>query len=101
MVAVSEAAPARTGRAPVPPVLVVGLTVAATGGPLALAALYVPGVLGDAKGSAGLVAFLGVALFVPAMVVWLSYSRRVVGPGGLSAFVESAAGRPVALVQAG
>jgi hypothetical protein len=101
MVAVSEVAPARTGRAPVPPVLFVGLTVAATGGPLALAALYVPGLLGDAKSSAGLVAFLGVALFVPAIVVWLSYSRHVVGPGGLTSFVESAVGRPVALVQAG
>jgi amino acid transporter len=34
-------------------------------------------------------------------MVWLGYSRRVVTPGGLYGFVEAAAGRRVALVQAG
>ncbi len=77
------------------------LTVAATGGPLALAALYVPGLLGDARGSAGLVAVLGVLFFVPPLVVWLRFSGRIAGPGGLYSFVEAGAGRTVARVQAG
>jgi amino acid transporter len=92
----AEAEPARISL-----VLFVGLTVAATGGPLALAALYVPSVLGDAQRSAGLVAVLGAVLFIPAMLVWLRYSESVVTDGGLYAFVEAAAGRRVAAVQAG
>jgi amino acid transporter len=32
------------------------------------------------------------------LVLWLVYSRRVVSPGGLTAFVEAAAGRQAALV---
>jgi len=101
MVAVDTPTPSRTGWAPVSPLLFTGLTVAATGGPLALAALYVPGVLTDTSGSAGLVVGLGVLLFLPPLLVWLRYSRRVVGPAGLTGFVEAAAGRRVALVQAG
>lgn len=77
-----------------------GLTVAATGGPLALAALNVPNLLGDAYRSAGLVAIIGTAMFLPALAVWLLYSRRIASAGGLYAFVESAVGRPVAMVQA-
>src|ERR1700675_3326080 len=78
------------------------LTVTATGGPLALAVLYVPGVLGDgARGSAAVVAVLGVALFVPPLLVWLRYSRHVRGPGGLMAFVAAGVGTRVAQVQAG
>jgi hypothetical protein len=72
--------------------------------PLALAAVYVPGIPGEASASAALVALVALlagALFVPALVVWVGYSRQVVGPGGLYAFVEAAAGRRVAQVQAG
>ena len=91
----------RVEQRPVSTWLFVWLTVAATGGPLALGALYVPGVLGAASGSAGVIAVLGVALFVPPILVWLGYSRQIVGPGGLYAFVEAGAGRTVARVQAG
>jgi amino acid transporter len=101
MATVRESADVRTDEAPISRLLFLGLTVAATGGPLALAAVYVPGVLGDAAGSAGLVALLAAAAFVPALLVWLGYSRQIAGPGGLYAFVEAAAGRRVALAQAG
>ena len=78
------------------------LTVTATGGPLALAVLYVPGVLGEeTRGSAGVVAVLGAALFVPPLLVWLRYSRVVRGPGGLTAFVAAGVGTGIARVQAG
>lgn len=91
----------RTDRAPLTTALILGLTVTATGGPLALAALNVPNLLGDAYRSTGLVAVLGAVLFLPSLVVWLRYSARIVAAGGLYAFVEVAVGRPVALVQAG
>ncbi len=65
-----------------------------------LVAVYLPGVLGDARGSAGRVALLGIAMFVPVIVVWRSYSADVVGPGGLYAFVRAGAGKYVAWLQA-
>ena len=95
-----ESAVTHADRAPVSTALFVGLTITATGGPLALAALNVPNLLGDAYRSAGLVAILGAALFVPALVVWLRYSQQIASSGGLYAFVAVAAGRRVALVQA-
>ncbi|HEY7857894.1 MAG TPA: hypothetical protein VIC82_05290 [Candidatus Nanopelagicales bacterium] len=90
----------RADRGPLTTALFVGLTVTATGGPLALAALNVPNLLGDAYRSAGLVAVLGALLFLPALVVWLRYSAQIVAAGGLYSFVEAAVGRPVALLQA-
>jgi hypothetical protein len=42
---------------------------------------------------------LGSAVFVAPLGIWLAYSRRITSPGGLTAFVEAAAGRRVALVQ--
>ncbi len=41
-----------------------------------------------------------VLVFGAALTIWLRYSREVAGPGGLFAYVEAAAGRPVALAQA-
>ena len=81
-----------------PPLLFVGFAIASIGGPLALAN-FLPGVAGDeAIGSAGLVVALAVAVFAAPLTLWLVYSRRVVSPGGLTAFVDAAAGRPAALV---
>ena len=100
MTTLRESPAAGTDAAPMSRGLFVGLTVAATGGPLALAALYLPGVLGDTSQSAGLVTVLAAAMFVPTLAVWLAYSRTIVGAGGLYAFVEAAAGRRVAQVQA-
>ncbi len=78
-----------------------GVTVASLGGPLALAALYAPGIIEDTTPSAGLVAVAGALVFLLPLVVWLRYSRQINSRGGLFSFVEAAAGRRVALVQAG
>jgi hypothetical protein len=77
-----------------------GVAIASFGGPLALAALIAPGLLSDAAGSAGLAAVSAAVVFAVPLWIWLSYSRHVNGPGGLFAFVEAAAGRPIAYLQA-
>lgn len=82
------------------PVTFVAVAVAALGGPLALAALYAPGVVADVTGSAGLVVLAGTAAFVLPLWIWLRYARTVAGPAGLAGFVEHAAGRRTAVVQA-
>lgn len=81
-----------------PPALFLGFAVASIGGPLALAVIYVPGAA-DMR-SAGLVTLLGAALYAAPLLVWLRFSRDIVSPAGLAGFVEAAAGRPLALVQA-
>jgi hypothetical protein len=82
----------------VPPLLFVGFAIASIGGPLALAN-FLPGTAGDdGISSAGLVVLLALAVFAAPLALWLVYSRRVVSPGGLTAFVEAAAGRRAALV---
>ena len=78
------------------PWLFTGFAVASVGGPLALLTLF-PSTAGDGIESAGLVVVLGLALFVFPLGIWLSYSGRVVTAGGLTAFVDAAAGRRVAL----
>jgi amino acid transporter len=78
-----------------------GLAVTSFGGPLALAALIAPGVVADATASAGLAMAAAAALFAFPLLIWLRYARRVNGPGGLYSFVEAAAGRRIARVQAG
>ena len=78
----------------------VALAIVSTGGPLALAALYAPSVVDDVAGSAGLVGVLGAAVFALPLMIWLRYARDIQSSGGLFAFVEAAAGRRVALVQA-
>ncbi len=82
-----------------PALLVFGFAVASIGGPLALLS-FLPGTAGGAVGSAGLVAALALAVFLVPLAVWLAFSGRVVSGGGLSAFVEAAAGRPAAVVHA-
>jgi amino acid transporter len=80
------------------PLLFVGLAIASIGGPLALVN-FLPGTAGDdGIGSAGLVVLLALLVFAAPLTIWLVYSRDVVSPGGLTAFVEAAAGRPAALV---
>lgn len=79
----------------------VGVAVTSFGGPLALTALYAPGIVAGASASAGLAMVAAAVVFALPLGIWLSYSRQVNGSGGLYSFVEAAAGRPVALVQAG
>lgn len=90
---------AQLGR-PIGAVAFTAVVVASLGGPLALAAMYVPTSLADATASAATVALGAVAVFAAPLLVWLRYARVVAGPAGLTGFVEAAAGRRVALVQA-
>ncbi len=83
---------------PVPPLYVVGFAVATIGGPLALVAIYLPGAA--AMRSAGLLVALGLVLYACPLLVWLRYSEEIASAGGLAAFVEAGAGRPLALLQA-
>ena len=78
-----------------------GVAIASFGGPLALAALYAPGIVTDAASSAGLAMIAAVVVFAFPLTIWLRYSRQVNSSGGLYSFTEAAAGRRVALVQAG
>ena len=99
----SAGRPARQAAArPVSAWAFAGVAVTSFGGPLALAALYAPGIVaGAASASAGLAMVAAVAVFAFPLAIWLRYARQVNGPGGLYSFVEAAAGRRVALVQAG
>jgi len=76
------------------------IAVVSFGGPLALAALYVPGLVDDVFGSAGLVTAIAPLVFAFPLLIWLRYAREISSSGGLFSFVEAAAGRRVALVQA-
>jgi len=83
---------------PLSPALFTGFAVASIGGPLALAVIYIPGAA-DLR-SAGLVTLLGALLYAAPLLVWVRFSRDVVSPAGLAGFVEAAAGRRLAFVQA-
>ena len=75
-----------------------GVAVTSFGGPLALAALYAPGIVaGSADASAGLAMVAAAAVFAFPLAIWLRYARQINGAGGLYAFVEAAAGRRVAV----
>ena len=87
-----------TPARPLPPALFFGFAVASIGGPLALAVIYVPGAA-DMR-SAGLVTLLGALLYAAPLLVGVRFRRDVVSPAGLAGFVEAAAGRRLALVQA-
>lgn len=78
-----------------------GVAVTSFGGPLALAALYAPGIVSDSAASAGLAMVAAVIVFTIPLAIWLRYSGQIAGSGGLYSFVEAAAGRQVALLQAG
>jgi amino acid transporter len=78
----------------------IGVAVTSFGGPLALAALIVPGVVEDASASSGLAILAALVVFGVPLAIWLRYSQHVASSGGLYAFVEAAAGRKVALAQA-
>jgi amino acid transporter len=78
----------------------VGVALTAFGGPLALAALYAPNLIGDSAGSAGLELVAAAVIFLVPLGIWMRYARQINSSGGLFSFVETAVGRPVALVQA-
>jgi hypothetical protein len=60
------------------------VAVTSFGGPLALAALYAPGIVaGSAGASAGLAMVAAMAVFAFPLAIWLRYARQVNGGGGL------------------
>ena len=77
-----------------------GVTVASLGGPLALAAQYIPSILQDTATQSGVVLVASTVVFALPLLMWMRFARHVSGPAGLTGYVEAAAGRPVALVQA-
>jgi amino acid transporter len=86
------------GTLPLP--LFAGFALACVGGPLALAALYVPDAVGNrAVPAMGLTVAAGAALFAFPLLIWWRYSGEIASAGGLTAYVERAAGRRPALVQ--
>ncbi len=93
--------PSTSGARPASAWAFAGVAVTSFGGPLALAALYAPGIVSGASAAAGLAMVAAVVVFAFPLVIWLRYARRVAGSGGLYCFVEAAAGRRLALVQAG
>jgi amino acid transporter len=93
--------PAPTGPRPASVRGFAGVAITSFGGPLALAALYAPGIAAGASASAGLAMVAAVIVFAVPLTIWLRYARHVNGAGGLYSFVEAAAGRRVAQVQAG
>ncbi len=56
--------------------------------------------LGDAVVSSGLATVIAIIAFAAPVAIWVLYSRRIASTGGLTAFVEAAAGTRVARVQA-
>ncbi len=93
--------PSISGGRPVGGWAFLGVTITSLGGPLALAALYAPTIVADASFSAGLVMVAAAVVFVVPLAIWLHYSRHIASAGGLYSFVDAAAGRRVALMQAG
>lgn len=102
MATVTTPAPVRPVpvKAPIGPWGFVGFALTSFGGPLALAGLIGPAVVEDAGANAGIVTLAAVVVFGAPLAIWLDYSRRVHGSGGLYDFVRAAAGQRVALVQA-
>ena len=95
--------PESTGARPISTWAFLGVAVVSLGGPLALSALIAPDVISSAgsTASAGFAAVASVVVFAFPLVIWLRYAREINGSGGLYAFVDAAAGRRVAQVQAG
>ncbi len=85
----AESAPLSAG-------LFVGFAAGSIGGPLALLT-FLPETIGEGVDSAGLVVALALVVFAVPLGIWLAYSGSVLSPGGLSAFVQAAAGRRLAL----
>jgi hypothetical protein len=87
-------------RGSLPTALFAGFALSAVGGPLALAAAYLPDAVGSpAISSMGITVVAGALLFSAPLLIWWRYSGEVASSGGLYAFVERAAGRRIALVQ--
>jgi len=93
--------PTTTGGRPIGPWAFLAVTITSLGGPLALAAQAAPSIAADASASAGFAMVAAAVVFGAPLAIMVRYSREIAGYGGLYAFVEAAAGRRTARVQAG
>jgi amino acid transporter len=101
LVVPSTTGPAPVTSAPIGELPFLGVVLTSLGGPLALAALYVPTIVADVSGSSGFVALAGSVAFAVPLLVWLRYARHIAGAGGLYEYAVAAVGRRTALLQAG
>ena len=88
----------RTDREALGLVELIGFAISSSGGPLALATIYL---IQSAKVPAQLLGFVtlgGALLFLAPLSIWLGYSRKIASSGGLYAFVQQAMGARVAFV---
>ncbi len=83
---------------PLPPLVLIGFALAGTS-PVALVAVTLSGATGLALRLLVPATTVALVFFLAPLAVWLGYSRSIAAQGGLFAFVERAAGRPLALVQ--
>ncbi len=81
--------------------LFTGTVIASIGGPIVLVALFLPDTESGALPASGLTILLALLVFVAPLAIWLGFSEQIASAGGLTAFVEAAAGKTVARVQAG
>lgn len=79
--------------------VLLGFAISSTGGPLALAALYLVQSAHVAAPLLPAATVLGSLLFLAPLLVWYGYSRDIASAGGLSEFVRQAAGKRIALIQ--
>jgi amino acid transporter len=95
--------PQSSGARPISTWAFLGVAIVSLGGPLSLAALNAPDIVSGAGGtqSAGLAMVASVVVFAFPLVIWLRYAREINSSGGLYSFVDAAAGRRVAQIQAG
>lgn len=96
--AAPPAGPASLAGRPIGNLAFLGVAVASFGGPLALAAFYVPTIVDDVTPSAGFITLVGSIAFVVPLLVWLRYAGRIAGSGGLYDYVRTAVGRRPAMV---
>jgi hypothetical protein len=92
---IAGARPTEPGRLQrgLPAHFLLGFAIASIGGPLALLSFAAPT-------ADGLVVLLALLVFVAPLAIWVAFSGRIASAGGLSAFVEAAAGRPAAVAHA-
>jgi amino acid transporter len=93
--------PSRNRARPIGNWAFLGVVVTSLGGPLALGALYAPSIVADASASSGLATLAAAVVFSAPLIIWVRFARQISSSGGLYSFVEAAAGRRAARLQAG
>ena len=75
----------------------VGFAISSSGGPLALASIYlIPSTTPPRL--EGVIALAGLLLFLAPLSIWLGFTREIASSGGLYSFVREATGRKIAVL---